>query len=148
MIPIPILLVEDDENDIFFFRRAVQIAGMNNPLTVVKDGLEAMDYLNGAGAFVDREQHPFPGMIILDLNLPRKHGLELLKWIRQNTQWAGVTILVLTSSSSELDVTVAYRLGANSYFVKPTDPDALADLLRVTRDYWFHWSRVLPPPRG
>jgi CheY-like chemotaxis protein len=144
MNPTPLLLVEDDENDIFFFKRAVQIAGLDNPLQIVNDGQQAIDYLSGAGGFNDRGQHPFPGMIILDLNLPRKHGLEVLKWIRQKTHWASMPVVVLTSSNSDLDMTVAYRLGANSYFVKPNDPDLLAELVRVIKDYWFQWSRILP----
>lgn len=146
MSPYPILLVEDDENDVFFFERAVQIIGISNPVHVVKDGLQALDYLSGAGLYADRDQHPFPSAIVLDLNLPRKHGLEVLKWIRQKPQWAGLPVVVLTSSSSELDVTVAYRLGANSFFVKPTDPDQLAELLKVIHDYWFKWSRILTVP--
>lgn len=146
MKPAPILLVEDDENDIFFFTRAVQLTVADRGLQVVKDGVLAMDYLSGNGRFADREEFPFPGVIILDLNLPRKPGLEVLKWIRQRPEWSGLPVVVLTSSNSELDVTVAYRLGANSYFVKPTDPDALTDLLRVFHDYWFKWGRVLPIP--
>lgn len=145
--PTPILLVEDDDNDVFFFKRALQLAAVENPLHVVKDGQEATDYLEGAGPFADRQQHPPPGVIVLDLNLPRKHGLEVLKWIRHRHQWAAVPVIVLTSSSSELDVTVAYRLGANSYFVKPTDPDLLVELLRVLKEYWFRWCRLLPPQR-
>ncbi|HYG24121.1 MAG TPA: response regulator [Verrucomicrobiae bacterium] len=146
MTPAPILLVEDDENDIFFFTRAVQLTATDRPLQVVKDGMQAMEYLGGKGNFADRQKYPFPGVVILDLNLPRKPGLEVLKWIRQHTEWSGIPVVVLTSSSSDLDVTVAYRLGANSYFVKPTDPDALTDLLRVFQEYWFKWGRVLPVP--
>jgi Response regulators consisting of a CheY-like receiver domain and a winged-helix DNA-binding domain len=142
----PILLVEDDDNDIFFFKRATELAGVENPLRIVKDGQEATDYLEGKGTFSDREQHPSPGVVVLDLNLPRKHGLEVLKWIRQSQHWSTIPIIILTSSNSEIDVTVAYRLGCNSYFVKPTDPDLLVELMRLLKDYWFRWCRLLPPP--
>jgi CheY-like chemotaxis protein len=137
-------LVEDDDNDVFFFQRAVQQVGLSNPVHVARDGLQAVDYLSGAAPFDDRSRFPFPSVIFLDLNLPRKHGLEVLKWIRQNPEWKTLPVIVLTSSGSELDVTVSYRLGANSFFVKPTDPDQLTELLKVVIQHWFKWNEMPP----
>lgn len=142
-----ILLVEDDENDVFFFQRALAQLGLPEP-HIVRDGAQAIDYLNGTAPFDDRSRFPFPAVIFLDLNLPRKHGLEVLKCIRQNADWAMLPVIVLTSSNSELDVTVSYRLGANSFFVKPTDPDQLTDLLKVVVQHWFKWSELPPASLG
>jgi CheY-like chemotaxis protein len=80
----------------------------------------------------------------LDLNLPQKHGLEVLKWIRKSPRWATLPVLVLTSSNLELDVAAAYRLGANSFFVKPGDPEQLRKLITVITQYWFD-SAIMPP---
>ena len=81
-IPFPILLVEDDENDVFFFKRAVERSGITHPLLVVRDGQDAVHYLGGTGDYSDRTTYPAPRLVVLDLNLPVKHGLQVLKWMR------------------------------------------------------------------
>jgi CheY-like chemotaxis protein len=140
----PILLVEDDANDVFFFDRAVKKVGIAHPLHVTQDGQQAIDYLAGNGEFADRARYPKPGLIVLDLNLPVKHGLEVLKWIRQNRDTHTTVVIVLTSSGAELDMHEAYALGANSYLVKPADPTALATVVDAIKTYWLTFNR--PPP--
>ena len=131
-----ILLVEDEENDIFFMKRAAKKIGMLNPLQVAHDGQEAIDYLGGRGAYADRERFPLPGLVLLDLKLPRVMGLEVLKWIRQQAQLYGIVVVVLTSSNLGPDIDMAYRLGANSYLVKPT-PDKLSEMISAIKQYWL-----------
>jgi DNA-binding response OmpR family regulator len=138
----PILLVEDDENDIFFFERAYKKAGITNPLHIVRDGDEAIQYLSGKEAFADREKFPLPSLIVLDLNLPLKHGLEVLKWLREKRDFDTLVVVVLTSSQSEMDMRQAYKLGANSYLVKPSDPDKLTDIARLVSDYWLRTNQA------
>lgn len=137
-----ILLVEDDENDCFFFERAAARAGV--AVGVVHDGQQAIQYLSGLGAYADRQAHPFPGIVVLDLNLPVKPGLEVLKWIRTGPGTRHLVVLVLTSSIDVLDLHQAYSLGANSYLVKPSDPIELAGVVAAIKAYWFSYNT--PPP--
>lgn len=140
-----ILLVEDDKNDVFFFQRAMAKAGLTCALRIARDGREAIDYLSGAGMFADRVQFPLPCMVLLDLNLPHQHGLEVLQWIRAHAPDAAVPVIVLTSSTSDRDVREAYRLGANSYLNKPSGSDDLLALVRALDGYWFRHNRLAPP---
>lgn len=144
----PILLVEDDKNDVFFFQRAMEEAAFACPLRVARDGGEAIDYLSGTGAFADRVQFPLPCLVLLDLNLPRRHGLEVLQWIRGNAPDPAVPVIVLTSSTSDRDVREAYRLGANSYLSKPSGAGNLVALVRALDAYWFHHHRFTPAAGG
>jgi len=104
MTMFPILLVEDDENDAFFFMRAARKAELSNPVHLVSDGREALAYIAGDGKFSDRASYPLPGLIVLDLNLPKKNGLEVLRWIRQHSSMPAMPVILLTSSTSELDL--------------------------------------------
>ena len=140
-----ILLVEDDKNDVFFFQRAMEKAGLTCPLRIARDGGEAIDYLSGIGTFADRVRFPLPCMVLLDLNLPRQHGLEVLQWIRGHAPDPAVPVIVLTSSTLDRDVREAYRLGANSYLSKPSGSEDLVALVRMLGAYWFQYNR-LPPP--
>jgi CheY-like chemotaxis protein len=143
----PILLVEDDENDVFFFERAMKQAQFDHPMRVVRDGIEAIAYLSGESTQSNRTESPLPCLIILDLNLPRKHGLEVLQWIRARAPDPAVPVVVLTSSASDLDMREAYRFGANSYLIKPSHPEDLPEVVRVIKLYWFDFNRM-PPPCG
>ena len=136
----PILLVEDDENDVTFMRYAWKKTAMPNALHVVTDGQSALDYLGGNGEYADRSVHPFPGMILLDLNLPRRHGFEVLKWLREQEHCKTVPVVILTSSSADSDAHRAYTLGANSYVIKPSSPDKLREFLGMIRGYWGTWN--------
>ena len=140
----PILLVEDDENDVFFFKRAVEKSGITNPLLVVRDGQDAIHYLGGTGDYSDRNIYPAPRLVVLDLNLPVKHGLQVLEWIRSHPATNNVIVLVLTSSIDVLDMHEAYSLGANAYLVKPADPNELSGLVDSIKQFWLGLN--VPPP--
>jgi CheY-like chemotaxis protein len=134
MHPAPVLYVEDEDNDVFLMHRAFQKAGVANPLHVARDGSEAMRYLSGQGDFADRERFPLPCLLLLDLNLPRRSGLEVLKWTRDQPALRAIPIVILTSSSQDRDIASAYSLGANGYLVKPPSPDKLLELVTALRD--------------
>ena len=136
-----ILLVEDNDDDIFLMRRALKGARIANPLHVVEDGQQAVDYLSGTGQYADREQFPFPAVVFLDLKLPMKSGLDVLDWIRKQPQFDNLVVLVLTSSSEPSDLKRAYSLGANSYLVKPPTAEQLLDLAKAFKWYWLEFNR-------
>ncbi len=142
-----ILLVEDNEDDAFLMQRALQDAAIVNPLLIVQDGQEAIDYLSGAGKFADRAQFPIPAVIFLDLKLPLKSGHEVLAWIRGRKEFDMVVIVVLTSSSEPSDIKKSYSLGANSFLVKPPTPESLVDLARSFKWYWLEFNEFGDPKR-
>ena len=131
-----ILLVEDNEDDVFIFNRVVKKAGITNPLQVLDDGEDAILYLSGQGRFADRNAFPLPCLVLLDLKLPRTDGLDVLKWIRTQSHLDGVFVVVLTSSAEERDIVRAYQLGARSYLVKPPNPDSLFAILDTLPLAW------------
>jgi CheY-like chemotaxis protein len=131
-----ILQVEDDPNDVFLLRHAMKKAGVANPIQVANDGREAIDYLQGAGKFADREQFPLPCLVLLDLKLPYVMGLDVLKWIRQESRMALVVVL-LTASGEDPDISAAYRLGANGFLIKPSEASKFQDMVRAIRDFWL-----------
>jgi len=132
-----ILLAEDDPNDVLLIQRAFQRSLVANPLQVVRDGEEALAYLSGQGLFADRERHPLPVLMLMDLKMPRKSGLEVLEWVRQQPGLKRLPIIVLTSSNQSPDINRAYELGANSYLVKPAGFDSLLDLVKNLDMYWL-----------
>jgi CheY-like chemotaxis protein len=138
-----ILLVEDDENDVFLVKRAMQKAGVVNPIRVASSGQEAIDYFQGTGKFADRKEFPLPCLVLLDLKLPRVMGLDVIKWIRQQPEVSAI-VIVLTSSKDDADIAAAYRHGANGYLVKPSDVAQLTDMARAIKDYWL--TQNTPPP--
>lgn len=105
-----ILLAEDDENDVFFMERAFKEAQIANPLIRVKDGEEAIAYLEGSGAYADRIQFPLPYLVLLDLKMPRKNGFEVISWVREQPCLKRLPLVVLTSSKEDPDVNRAYEL--------------------------------------
>jgi CheY-like chemotaxis protein len=140
-----ILLVEDDTNDVFFLRRAIQRAGIPNPVQSVEDGRQAIHYLEGTGDYSNRAKYPLPCLVLLDLKLPYVMGLDVLKWIRTRPELRGIIVLILSASNLAQDIRKAYFLGANSYLVKPTDPDELMSLVRVIKNYWLDLNQSVPP---
>lgn len=134
--PCTVLLVEDSHNDILLLQRAHKMAKMNGQLQVVKDGEQAVAYLSGRNSYVDRDQHPLPTLILLDLKLPRKSGFEVLEWLRSQPVLKRLPVVVLTSSAQASDVNRAYELGANSYMVKPVRFDSLVNMLKALDLYW------------
>jgi CheY-like chemotaxis protein len=135
-----ILLVEDDPNDVFFFERAVGLASIIHPLRVVGDGRQALAYLAGDPPYGDRDRFPPPALVVLDLNLPQRTGLEVLRWIREYGPYPDVPVVVLTSSTAHRDKQVAKSLGANAYLSKPSDPDLLVELVRGLKRDWLDCS--------
>lgn len=119
------LLVEDNEDDIFFMERAFRLAGVRNPLHVVRNGEEAIDYLSGQNDFSDRELHPLPDMVFLDLKMPGLNGFDVLKWMR--AQSLLLPVAVLTSSPEAVDQKRAQALGANCYLLKPPTKEMVLD---------------------
>jgi CheY-like chemotaxis protein len=136
-----ILLVEDNEDDVFLMKRALQGARVMNALYVVEDGQEAMDYLGGAGKFADRNSYPLPVVVFLDLKLPYVSGHDVLAWIRRQRELESLVVIVLTSSNEASDLSRCYALGANSYLVKPPTPDQLEDLARAFKWYWLEYNQ-------
>src|SRR5690242_8351703 len=116
-----ILCAEDEEDDAFLLGRAFERAGITNPLVIVPDGKTAMSYLAGDERYADRTQHPFPCLVLLDLNMPGIPGLEVLKWVRSTPSTCAVVVIVLSSSSQDIDVHRAYHMGTNGYLVKPSN---------------------------
>jgi CheY-like chemotaxis protein len=134
---LPILLVEDNEDEQLLIRRAFAKARLSNPLHVVGDGDAAVAYLAGEGRYADRSQHPLPCMVLLDLKLPRRSGHEVLAWKRdQGGLLARIPVVVLTASRESADVNRAYDLGANSYLTKPVVFEGLLELVKSLGLYW------------
>jgi len=125
-----ILLIEDNEDDVFMMKRALKLALITNPLQVVADGQQALDYLAGAGEYADRDKYPVPFLGFLDLKLPYVHGFEVLSWIRQRPELDCLLVVVLTSSAEERDHAKASALGARSYLVKPPTAEGVKDIFK------------------
>jgi CheY-like chemotaxis protein len=134
---VPILLAEDDKNDIFLMRRAFDSAGYLNPLCVVHNGQEVLDYLEGSGQFADRDKFPLPGLLLLDLKMPLMDGFDVLAWLRQRTQFENLPVVVLTASKLDEDVFKSRSLGVFDYRVKPHAFEDLVKLLDDVRKCWL-----------
>src|SRR5438477_4850540 len=104
-----ILLIEDSENDVVLLQHAFEKAGLRKPLQVVRDGIDAMSYLRGLGEFGDREQYPLPNILLIDLNMPRFNGLELLAWLKTQPEFDHLMIVVLTGSAAKDQINKAYQ---------------------------------------
>ena len=128
-----ILLVEDREDDVILIRKAFQKAGLTNPFQLARDGEEAIAYLSGEGKFSNREEFPLPWLVLLDLKMPKIDGFEVLTWIRGQPSLSRIIVLVLTSSEYIRDVDRAYKLGANSFLVKPLDFDNAVQMGELIR---------------
>jgi len=131
--PIDILLVEDDPGDVLMTREAFAHHKIRNPLHVAEDGVEALRFLNREGPFGDA---PRPGLILLDLNLPRKDGRELLGEIKQDPALCTIPVVVLTTSEAEEDILRSYELHANAYVTKPVDFEKFVEVVRKIDDFW------------
>ncbi|HWN97357.1 MAG TPA: response regulator [Methylomirabilota bacterium] len=142
-----ILLIEDDENDVFFFQRAAKHVGVENLILVARDGREAVNYLSGKDEFSDRTLHPLPSLVVLDLNLPHRNGLDVLRSLRAQPETHTTLVVVLTSSAAPQDMHEAYAVGANSYLIKPTNPEHLGEHLQLIKSYWLGLNQT-PPADG
>lgn len=138
----PILLVEDNDDDVFLLTRALERAQVTQPVHRAETGQSAIDYLHGAGRFSDRNEFPIPCLVLLDLKLPEMPGLEVLKWIRTHADYRTLPVIVLSSSNQDLDIKDAYQLGANSYLVKPPNLEALIEMAQMIKQYWLAMNRM------
>jgi CheY-like chemotaxis protein len=140
----PILYVEDEQDDVFLMEHAWREAGGINPLKTVNDGEQAVQYLSGEGKYADRDEYPLPMFVLLDLKLPKLHGLDVLKWIRQQSATQTLPVIILSSSSRAEDIRTAYARGANSYLTKPSHVEDLMEMVASLKDYWLGRNQ-LPP---
>ena len=136
-----VLLVEDNPDDAELIAYAFSKAGIGNPIIVVDDGEKAMDYVQGRSAYADRREFPVPGIILLDLKLPRRSGFEVLEAVRATEATRRVPVIVLTSANQEDDIRQAYDMGANSYLVKPISRDALIAMARSLDTFWIKLNK-------
>jgi CheY-like chemotaxis protein len=134
--PFTVLLVEDDLSDIFLVKRAFKMAQIPNPLQVVTDGEEAIDYLRGAGKYADRAIHPLPKLIVMDLKMPRRTGFEVLEWVKGNPLLRRIPIIIVSGSDNPADINRAYESGVNAYMVKPMDYQKVEHLFDSITRYW------------
>jgi len=141
-----ILLVEDNDDDAELTIRAFRQANVTNPVVRAADGVEALDYLFGRGAYADRDLSDAPAVVLLDLNLPRLSGLEVLKAIRDDERTRYLAVVVLTSSNEDRDRIAAYERHANSYVRKPVDFEQFVTASRELGLYWMVLN-LPPPPR-
>jgi CheY-like chemotaxis protein len=134
---VPILVAEDNEDDVFLLRRAFTKAKLPNPLQVVSDGEQLLAYLKGEGQYADRRKFPFPALVLLDIKMPNMNGLEALKIIRNDPDLKRLVVIFLSSSAEEKDINLAFDLRANSYLVKPSTTERMVDTLGKLKDYWL-----------
>jgi CheY-like chemotaxis protein len=141
---IEILLVEDDPGDVLLIRESFADHKVGNQLSVVSDGVEAMAYLRGEGEYANRTR---PDLVLLDLNLPRKNGSEVLAEIKADPDLTTIPVVVLTTSESEQDILSSYRLHASAYITKPADFDRFRDVVHQIDEFFVGVVRLPSPPR-
>ena len=142
-----ILLVEDSPDDEYLTIQALQDNNISNKIIVVHDGHEAMEYLFCSGKYVERDIYDLPEIILLDINLPKKNGLEVLKKIRENEITELLPVIILTSSKEEQDMYLGYKLGANSYVRKPVDFEQFSNAIKQLGLYWLVINEAPPKKR-
>ena len=142
--PITILMADDDADDRRLTRDALEESRLANDLRFVENGEELLDYLRHQGKFTSLEDYPRPGLILLDLNMPRKDGRTALKEMKADPDLRQIPVTVLTTSKADEDIFRSYDLGVNSYIVKPVTFEALVDILQTLEKYWFEIVE-LPP---
>jgi DNA-binding response OmpR family regulator len=134
-----ILIAEDDEDYAFILASAIKANGWKNPIRIVGNGKEVIDYLTGEGKFEDREAFPFPSVMFLDVKMPGASGFDVLRWVRKHPECSVLPTMMLSSSDDEKDIQLAYELGANGYFVKPMEVKDLKAMLQAVYEFWA-WS--------
>lgn len=143
--PFTILMADDDEDDRDFTRSAMQESRLANDLRTVEDGEELLDYLHRRGRYADPKDSPRPGLILLDLNMPRLDGREALREIKADPKLRHIPVVVLTTSKTEEDILRSYNLGANCFITKPVTFEGLVEVVRVLDKHWFQLVE-LPTP--
>jgi CheY-like chemotaxis protein len=142
--PITILYADDDAEDRMLVKDAWEESRLANELHFVEDGEELLEYLRRKGKYADLAGSPLPGMILLDLNMPRKDGREALQEIKADPRLRSIPVVVLTTSKAEEDILKAYDLGVNSFILKPVTFDSLVEITKALSKYWFEVVE-LPP---
>lgn len=142
--PIRIVVADDDADDRMMIRDAFEESKLGNPIDFVEDGMDLMEYLNREGKYSSLAGQPYPGFILLDLNMPRKDGRTALKEIKESAELHRIPIVILTTSKAEEDIIKTYNLGVNSFICKPVSFDKLVDIVRTVGHYWIQIV-ALPP---
>ena len=142
--PIEILLIEDNPADVVLTLRGLKKHNLSNKVMVINDGAEALDYIFARGEYEDRNIENIPRLILLDLKLPKVHGLDILREIKSNETTKVIPVVVLTSSPEEKDVIESYKLGVNSYITKPVDFDKFLKAAEEIGLYWVLLNHPLP----
>ena len=145
-MPITILMADDDPDDRLLTADALKEARLINDIRFVENGVELLEYLRRQGKFAAPADAPRPGLILLDLNMPKMDGRTVLKELKQDPDFRMIPVVVLTTSKDDEDVYKSYDLGVNSYIVKPVTFEALVDILQTLEKYWFEIVE-LPQPR-
>ena len=140
-----ILIAEDSQDDAFFLERAFRKIGLKNPVQILTDGAEVLDYLKAQGKYENRTEFPFPSVMFIDIKMPRVSGFEVLQWLKDHQECKVIPTIVFSSSEQPEDIERAYQLGANAYFVKPNSTEQLADLLRSAYDFWSRCAKPRVP---
>jgi CheY-like chemotaxis protein len=130
-----LLIVEDDQDALFLLKRAFHKVGLAVPIRVAMDGEEAVAYLSGRGGYADRTSHPLPCLVLLNLKLPKKSGLEVLEWMREQPGLRRIPVVIVTTSGEERDRKRALELGAREYYIKPIDSGGLLRLAKKIHTY-------------
>lgn len=140
-----VLYADDSADDRFLFEHAYREAGVPQPLRIVDDGAEVEAYLRGDPKYADREKWPVPGLIVLDLKMPRRTGQETLEWIRGSEDWRAVPVLMLSASMHPGDIDRAYARGINAFLVKPTAASDLTRLMGCLKSFWLELAEHPAP---
>ena len=140
--PVNMLMADDDPDDRMMAEKALREARLTNGLMFVENGEELMDYLYHRGSYADAAQYPLPGLILLDLNMPKKDGREALAEIKADPQLRRIPVVILTTSTAERDILRSYDLGVNSYITKPVTFQGLAEALKILNQYWFQLVKL------
>ena len=142
----PVLLAEDNPNDVFLVRRAFRENKTTNPVHAVGNGDEAIQYLAGEGKYADRAAYPFPALFLLDLKMPVKDGLEVLRWLHDHPDIPGkLPVVVLSSTELPTETQMAYAMDIQACIVKPLSYEELREKIRVLKDYWLDYEAEAAP---
>ena len=139
---VPVLVVDDDEDDRTLIEKALRISGILNPIYLLEDGKELMDYLSRTGKYSAPESSPEPGIILLDLNMPRIDGRTVLLLLKKSEAYQQIPVVILTTSNDLGDIQETYRRGANVYFTKPNDFDGLKNLMETVKNHWVNMAKL------
>jgi CheY-like chemotaxis protein len=141
-----LLIADDDEEDRMLIKEALDESRINNDIHFVENGEELMDYLNHNGNYADKKKFPLPGLILLDLNMPKKDGREVLKEIKADPRLKYIPVVILTTSKAEEDILKTYDLGVSSFITKPVTFNSLVETMKTLSKYWFRIVE-LPPQK-